>query len=266
MIVDINAFVGEIPYWPTPFSGSERILSHLSQAGISHPLLLSTRGVFVNCLEGNLETLKIVAASSDTCSSSCTFSPMFSHVLEAEIEQAAKNGVRSIRLFPLNHSYSLKNSAFFEVLCPAASRFKWPIQIAYRLFMNWSLPTLSFGDILGLVRSYPNNLFIVSGPNYLRELEEIEQIMKVCDHCGLDISCVQHSEGIPRVIKQVGVERLFFGTGFPFQQAVPVLAKVENAAITSAEKAKILYENAVAAFRLAAPPPDRLARLRGGQE
>lgn len=253
MIVDINAFFGKIPYWPIPCHTRDQVLAHLAGTGITHPILMSTRGVFVNCQDGNAETLQAVSEIGKDRLHGFTVSPMFQDRVQAEIEIAVKNGAKSIRLFPLNHSFTLKNRAFFEVLCPAALRYGLPIQISYRLFMNWSLGTVPFPEIADVARAYPQNVFIICGPNYLKELEEVQQIMFASDHCCLEISCIRQYGALAGLVKTVGADRLFLGTGFPFQQAAPVVATVMNAEISETDRSKILYANAVRVFHLDEP-------------
>jgi predicted TIM-barrel fold metal-dependent hydrolase len=55
---------------------------------------------------------------------------------------------------------------------------------------------------------------------------------------------MQMVNSIEMLVDQVGVDRIFFGTGLTLQYPSPGIAKIENAQISDDDKAKIFALNA----------------------
>ena len=55
MIIDINAYIGRWPFWPVRASTAAEVAAEFDKWHIDAAAISSTRGIFVNCADGNHE-------------------------------------------------------------------------------------------------------------------------------------------------------------------------------------------------------------------
>jgi predicted TIM-barrel fold metal-dependent hydrolase len=68
--------------------------------------------------------------------------------------------------------------------------------------------------------------------------------MRKFDNIGFETSCLQMVDGIETLVRKVGAERVYMGTGMPLMYPYPCIYKIQKAQISDREKELILGENA----------------------
>ncbi len=248
MTIDINAFVGKWPYWPVAVSQPAEMVAELERYGIERAAVCSTRGVFVNCEDGNRETesaareyperlAPFACVGTSECSPDTICEPL-------DVAGLTARGFRGVRLYPQHHSYDLLREPFVGELCEEAAARSWPVLLPLRLVMNWGMPILDLASVAGIVERHGRVTWILAGINYLHELRLAVDLMRRHRRVHLETSCVMGYQATARLVELCGAERILFGSGMPLQHAGAGLSKIVHARIPDAAKHAILGENA----------------------
>ena len=247
MICDVNAYIGKWPYWPVKASRPADIAGTLSGWGIDTAAICSTRSIFVNWDDGNCETEQAAKQAPGTFVAFATIGTLeLSHQLPRrsyDFENYAARGFRGVRLFPQHHSYHPLYEAFVDTVLEDAAARGWPVLLPLRLIMNWGMPMLELAVIEILVERHPKVNWILSGINYLWELQLAVHLMRRIATVHLETSCVMGYAAIEKLVEQCGAERLLFGSGAPFQHGAAALSKILHAAIDTQSKEQITSGN-----------------------
>lgn len=247
MIYDVNAFIGKWPYWPIRSSVPSEVLGELQEWQIDRAVICSTRSVFVNWEDGNIET---EVAARQHPSQLTPFACLGTLELSHEMPQRAydfsdymSRGFRGVRLYPQHHSYHLLYEAFVDSILEDAASRGWPVLLPLRIIMNWGVPALELRVIEALVTRHPRVNWILSGINYLYELQLAVSLMRRFPRVHLETSCVMGYAAIVKTVQQCGSRQLLFGSGAPIQHGAAALSKILHAPLSDSDREAILGGN-----------------------
>lgn len=239
---DVNACFGHWPYWDLYDRSADDLIGLMDRNGIDRAAVISLRGVIVDWRKGNEETLFAARRYPDRLVAMATISPFLGGD-GGELERAIDAGMRGVRLYPSFHSYRL-DSEFVDDLCRVAGERHVPVMIPTRPMMNWRFPAVSLDSIGAVVERHPDTMFMMSGPNYLIEYRALVRLMKKCANAWYEISCLQGFGAVAKLVGEVGVERVLFGTGAVLHYPACNVAKLEHAGLGEQERAAIAWGNA----------------------
>jgi uncharacterized protein len=254
MILDINAFIGKWPYWPSRVTTAEETAAEFTAWGIAEAAICSTRGVFVNWQDGNAETAAAARAHAGRFHAfACLGTRELSHKLPDgpfDFDALEAQGFRGIRLYPQHHSYNPLDEPFIGEIAEQARARRWPVMLPLRIIMNWGVPMMDLSVMRTLIERHPRTTWILAGINYLSELQMAVALMRAHPTVHLETSCVMGYEAVAKTVQQCGADRLLFGTAAPLQHGRAGLEKILHAKLTSREREAILGGNACRLLRL----------------
>ena len=247
MIYDANAFIGKWPYWPIRSSAPSEVLNELTDWRIDRAAICSTRSVFVNWEDGNIET---EAAAREHPSHFTPFACLGTFELSHALPQRAYDfadymarGFQGVRLYPQHHSYHPLYEAFVDSILEDAASRGWPILLPLRIIMNWGLPSLDLRVMEALVERHPRVNWILSGINYLHELQLATSLMRRFSSVHLETSCVMGYAAIAKIAQQCGARQLLFGSGAPVQHGAAALSKILHSSLSASDQEAVLGGN-----------------------
>ena len=247
MIYDANAFIGKWPYWPVGSSTPEEVTSELKKWSIDRAAICSTRSVFVNWEDGNLETEAAICKQPDRLTGfACLGTLELSHVLPQHSYRVADyltRGFHGVRLYPQHHSYHPLYQSFVDTILEEAASLGCPVLLPLRIIMNWGMPTLDLSVMEGLVNRHPRVVWILSGINYLHELQLAIALMHKFPTVHLETSCVMGYAAVAKLVQQCGAQQILFGSGAPIQHGAASLSKILQASISESDREAILGSN-----------------------
>ena len=243
MIIDINAYCGNWPYYPIRVRSNEALVSLLDKFNIDQAAITSTKGIFVAAAAGNEDTAAMVAQSPSRLLAFATVTPTDDKPAVEQLRRCAAQGMKGLRLFPQHHGYRLDDDPVLADILDACQELALPVLIPIRLMANWSMPTLDVREIGNLAARFPAVQFIVGGCNY-GEVRDTLGVMRRQPNVAMETSCLQLHEGVRTFVERAGAERVYFGSGLPLQYPGPGLAKIIHAQISDAAKELILGGNA----------------------
>jgi len=244
VIFDINAYCGKWPYWKPQHEGINDLLRIMDAHGVERAAICSTRGVFVDWIEGNEEALRAAAAHPDRLVPFGAFSPGDYQSDLAPLADQFGRGLRGLRLFPQHHLYRLEHEPGVHRAVELAAEAGAPVLVPVRLLMDWRLPSLGALEVGALARRFPEVAVILGGINY-GELRDALHMMRAFPNVLFETSCLQTLRGVDHLATAVGAERVLFGGNLPFQSAACQLDKVRLAEIGASEREAILGGNAL---------------------
>ena len=101
MIIDINGYCGNWPYWPIKVRTGDSLVELLDRFEIDKVVVTSTRGAFVDCAEGNAETARLMEEKPSRVLGFATVNPRDEDGAVAELQSAHAQGMKGLRLFVL---------------------------------------------------------------------------------------------------------------------------------------------------------------------
>ncbi|HEY3841424.1 MAG TPA: amidohydrolase family protein [Bryobacteraceae bacterium] len=248
MIFDMNAFIGNWPYWPVPAVTPGQVAEELRAWDITTAAICSTRSIFVNWEDGNQEVLRAMAEHPEQyVGFACLGTRELSHALNRDplnLDQYLRRGFAGIRLYPQHHSYHPLYCRFVSHILEFAEAHDWPVLLPLRLIMNWGMPMLELPVISQLIERHPRNIWILSGINYLHELQLAIMLMRKFPTVHLETSCIMGFAGIEKLVEELGPDRIVFGSGAPLQHGGAGVRKICHAKISDAAREAIFCSNA----------------------
>ena len=247
MIYDANAFIGKWPYWPIRSSAPAEVVDELESWRIDRAAICSMRSVFVHWEDGNVETEAAVHQHPSRFTPfACLGTLELSHMSQQKAYDFAgymARGFRGVRLYPQHHSYHPLYQAFVDSILEDAAARGWPILLPLRIVMNWGLPSLNLSVMETLVVRHSRVNWILSGINYLHELQLATFLMRRFPSVHLETSCVMGYAAIAKTVQQCGARQILFGSGAPVQHGAAALSKILHAELSDADREAILGGN-----------------------
>ena len=160
-----------------------------------------------------------------------------------------------IRLHPNYHGYQLSDPLFWELLKLATGR-RLIVQLA--LCMEDArtqspllrVPPVDIAPLAGLVKRTPGlRLELLNCTSNIRK-EQYRAALSA-GNVGMEISMVDGIEGVGRLVQEIGLPRVLFGSYYPFFYFESGLFKVQESGLDEASQKTLYEENA---RRLLAPP------------
>jgi uncharacterized protein len=235
MILDANAWLGHYPFRSVPNNTPEGLLLLMDRHGIEKAIVSSLHAVFyrdAHC--GNEELVRWVAPYRDRLIPCTTLNPTYPG-WERDLRQCVEEwDMRGLRLFPLYHNYALTGRECRELVQAATERglsIAIPLRLEDRRQRHWMDTTgeLSLAEVAALARACPEAEIVVlealgveSSP-FVRD----EALAKARVSFEFSRMATVLQQSIPRLLEQLGPERLVFGTGMPLKYPSAALLKLE---------------------------------------
>ncbi len=154
-----------------------------------------------------------------------------------EIERAASLGVRLIgELVPYYHGWAdYSCDGFCDILNTVA-----------KYGMTVSLHTMNLSEMQTMAKRHKEIKFVFAHPGESERLSEHIAVMKECENVYLDLSGTGlHRFGmLKKLCREVGSERIIFGTDYPLMNPKMYVNAVIGEHISDKEKEQILWQNA----------------------
>jgi predicted TIM-barrel fold metal-dependent hydrolase len=251
MIFDTSAYLGALSYaqprsgmWHLPPSGitnAAELISLMDRFGINRAALGSLRSIYYDHTEGNREVLHAVNQYSSRFVGIAIVYPHYDHSLQEFEDLLVKQGMKGLQLEPLYHNFQLDDGTA-DPFVELSIKRQVPVFLPLCITMNWNFPRVEIKYVRELIDRYPEATYVVGMLSY--EIEGVLRLMKKYDNVMAETSGLQLMQGIERLVREVGANRILYASGMPIQMAGPALAKIQEADISEEDKDLILAQNA----------------------
>lgn len=249
LIIDCHTHLGPYFNFPIPKPWAEGMLEAMDSCGICSVVSSAHLGVLSDFRRGNQMVDDVVQKYPDRFAGYCAVNPNYPEreILD-ELERYLKHGnFRGIKIHPGLHC------------CPANSKQYSPVWSFAEesgvvvLVHTWdgiaTCDPLMFGPIAA---EFPKaNILLGHSGGVATGIDKAIQIVKEHTNVYLDLACSRFYHGILELmVKEVGAERILFGTDMPFLDCRPRIGAVAIARISDEDKRKIFGLNAKRLFRM----------------
>ncbi len=251
MIIDVNAYLGHFAFSRLCHNTAASLLALMDTKKIDKAVVSSASAItYRNAHAGNEEVAEEVRSHRDRLIPFAVINPFYAGWQDDLKICHEEFGMKGLRLYPNWHNYRLSDSCCRELVDAAAQRgmiISIPIRVEDNRERSWLLNVLDapLEEIVELVKAHPNARFILlNGSGYTRSPLGREN-NGLPNNYAIELSrlsAVLRNE-IGQLITTLGMERVMFGTGMPFNYPDPALVKLEVLDISEADKEKIRSQN-----------------------
>lgn len=208
------------------------LLAAMEQHHVAEAWTYSLRGLHL-ADEGNTETLDM-AAQHPSLTPVATVDPHQMGAVETELARCLRAGVRLFRLFPAAHRWRLDSQPFLALLDH--------LRGAAAVLL---LPVEEWGDASTLARLTADcGLPVVLMNVHYTQLAECSAVMQRWPHLYAGTSRLATPHDVATLVRDVGPDRLLFGSEAPQRPLQCALNQIWYADISAAERAAIFGGNA----------------------
>ncbi len=253
MIIDVNAYLGHFAFRRLRYNTAASLLALMDSKKIDKAIVSSASAItYRNAHAGNEEVAEEVRGHRKRLIPFAVINPFYAGWRDDLKICHEEFGMTGLRLYPKWHNYRLSDSCCRE-LVDAATQCGMIISIPIRVEDNrersWLLnvPDVPMEEIVGLVRAHPKARFILlNGIGYTR-CPLGRKNNSLPNNYAIELSRLSAvlANEIGQLITILGVERVMFGTGMPFNYPDPALVKLEVLDASEADKEKIRSQNAM---------------------
>ncbi len=245
MIIDVNAWFGNLPFWPLRHGDVDGLLRQLDRAGIDRACACSLRGLFQHDGAGNDETLAACERHPDRLWPVLTFNPHRPGGVDFAAE-LARAQVRLVRLAPHYHAYMINEEPRLAELADHCAEAGIPIILMHQLMTSQRFPNYPLGDYGAFIAAHPRTRFIISTVNYLYELQTVMHIMRRCPNTSVETSGMMGLGEIELLVAELGAGRVLHGSGAVLQMPPEVgPLRIRHADLAEADRQRIFSGNAM---------------------
>lgn len=240
-VFDCHGHFGSWLDFPVYQNSAAGMVSVMDRIGIDRLAISSLDACYCDSRRGNHETYAVAAAHPTRFDAYTVINPNFPDLIEEELARRPNPSRRPlIKLHPYLHRYPVTGPNFRN-LWEFANRTS-----AVVLSHTWeSDPTCGPLMFETVARQYPGARLILGHSGVTRKgYEQAIQVAREAENLYLDTTGSQSHEGIvEHCVKQVGVERVLFGSDLPFLEAAMGIGRIAFALLPDSQKEAILGLN-----------------------
>ena len=250
MITDVNINLSRWPFRRLPHDETAKLVGKLERAGITQAWACSFDGLLHHDISALNQRL------ADDCNRlgkgilvpfGC-INPTLTGWQKDLAQCKRKHQMPGIRLFPNYHDYKLDDRLFADLLAQAEQE-EMIVQIALKMedertqHPRLRVPAVDMKPLPELLEKHPKiRIVILNGMKTLRGdlLAELVEAGNVY----FDISMQESVGGIEKMLKLIPLERVLFGSHFPFFYLESSLLKLKESNLGRFREEAIRYKNA----------------------
>jgi len=241
-VVDCHGHLGSWQLLHMARNTVEDMVETMDRLGVDKLCLSPFLGCFCDFRRGNDALGEAVRRYPDRLVGQFTVNPHYADEITAELDRwQSEHGVRMLKIHPFCHEYPVDGEGY---------RPLWAYANDHRLVVlshTWesdeNCGPAMFGPIAG---DYPGATIILAHAGGTQEgCRQTIEVVRAHDNLYLDTATSQlHIGMIERFVRQVGPDRVLFGSDIPLLDPAAQLGRIALAEIEEAEKEMILALNA----------------------
>ncbi len=258
MIVDVNAYLGHFAFRRLRHNTAASLLALMDSRKIDKAVVSSAAAItYRNAQAGNEEVAEEIRSHRDRLVPFAVINPFYAGWQDDLRICHEDFGMAGVRLYPKWHNYSLSSPCCREMITAATERdmvISIPIRVEDNRQRSWllNIPDVPLEEIVEMVKAHPKARFILlNGLGYTNSPLGHKDNGLAANYA-IEISRLSAvlANELGQLITNLGIERLMFGTGMPFNYPDPALVKLEVLDAAEADKEKIRSQNAAISLRL----------------
>jgi len=208
-------------------------LKAMDQAGIEKALVYSPHAALIDSTTGNNMLMEMIRGE-DRLVPQLVFNPA-SDDLDSFAGNVADTGVRSVRMFPKQHTYPLRD----WLIGPS---FEWLAREGIPLWMD--VPQFDPAELHDTLVRHPDVTVVLSEVHYSHVPWALPFVRSLGNTC-VEISRLVIADGIARLMDAIGPGRILYGSWFPDTPMAPQLYNLHHCGLDTEDLCAICSGNLV---------------------
>jgi uncharacterized protein len=254
MLIDTNAYLGPYAFRQLRHATAAELLALMDDRRIDRAWVSSAAAItYRNPQPANEELACATRPHCDRLIPLAVINPSYAGWLDDLKACHEQLGMKGLRLYPKWHRYELKESRCLDLVHAATERrmvISIPIRAEDSRQRSWlaDVPDVPLAELVDLVRACPKARFVLVNGAGFTGCDLGRQGSRLPGNYAIEISRLSAvlANEIGQLIKNVGADRVVFGTGMPFNYPDPSLVKMEVLDASEADKERIRWKNAAA--------------------
>ena len=237
-VIDAHAHLGYMHLFHVPCATAESLLPDMDALGIDCACISAFSSLTADYRYGNNLVMEAVAKYPDRFIGYVAVNPNYAEDMRNELDRCfAAAGMMAIKLHPALHGHP-----------PDHMHYRAAFEMADENEMTVLVHTWGAGDVAGVDRIaglYPGANFIMghSGAD-IRAMEATIDIVNKRDNVLADLTIsLTHEGNVEWFVKEMGSEKILFGSDMPYFSPCPNLGRIAMARIGEEDKRNILGRN-----------------------
>jgi predicted TIM-barrel fold metal-dependent hydrolase len=230
-IIDAHTHVGRFGSWAQVGCTAKELIREMDEAAVTKSILFAP---------DNLLVRKAVSGNPQRFVGYVWPNPHEQTATKLVRTALRKWGFRGVKLHPLLHAFLPTDDIVLKIM-DVAQREKVPVAI-HSGHPPFSLPW-SIGELAEIYRNV-KIVMLHMGHGHGVYIQAAINTAKRYDNIILETSGMPMHTKIKQAVREVGEDRVVFGSDFPFHHHSVELQKVTVASLTRRERELLLYENA----------------------
>ena len=251
MIVDANASLGHFAFRRLRHNTADGLLRLMDSRKIDRAVVASASAItYRNTQAGNEEVDDEVRRHRDRLIPFGVINPTYAG-WEDDLRICREDfGMRGVRLYPKWHNFALSDTRCLDLVQAATERgliISLMIRVEDPRERSWlvDIPDLALDEVAGLVKSFPQARFLILNGLGFRNSPLGRKTGGLPANYCLEISrlTAMLDDELGLLIRDLGAERMVFGTGMPFSYPDPALLKLQVMSGDEEDRQRIAWKN-----------------------
>lgn len=246
LIIDAHCHMGYFRNFHIPYNDVHGMVKAMDSYGIDVACVAHHAGISSDFRLGNDLVAEAAQLYSNRIVGYCTINPNFPHEIKGELERCIDGfGFRGIKVHPELHDNYPLDGQNYKQMWEFAAQKGLPL-LSHTYFAGDSLEI--FGN---LAKEYSTMTILLGHLGFDKGLDNAIDLVLEHSNIVMDLTGpVQFAGIVERVVKEVGAERVIYGSDIPFRDAATQLGNILYADLQREEKEKVLGLNAKRIFKL----------------
>lgn len=214
----------------------EELLAEMDYVGISHAMVWNRGQYDVDATVGNEKISRVIKGHEERIMPSWTILPSITdeqYEPEVFFEKMKKNGVKTLRAFPVQDRYIMCGITMGEQL-EAICDYKIPLYLT---------PKDGFEPIYEVLKEFPKLTIILYNIGWWPSARLIYPLLKKYPNVYFETGDFSMLNGYEEVCNKFGSERLLFGTNFPTNSMSGSIYSLIKSKISDEDRENIAHRN-----------------------
>ena len=251
MIIDVNASLGHFAFRRLRHNTSDGILRLMDSRKIDKAIVASASAItYRNPQAGNEEVDDETRRHRDRLIAFAVVNPTYAG-WEDDLRICREDfGMRGVRLYPKWHNFTLSEARCLELVHAATERgmiIAIPIRVEDSRERSWlvDIPDIALDEVAGLIKACPRARFLILNGSGFRNTPLGRKSSGVPANYLVEISRLTATldDELGVLIRELGAERLVFGSGMPFSYPDPALLKLLVVSAGEEDRQRIGWRN-----------------------